>query len=151
MRVRPARPEDVPALARVAARSYGHAFRAILDAAALESRDSAYFAALFAEKRSGMQVAESEGKAVGFSLVTDGHIDMLFIDPAEAGRGGGTMLLRAAEAAGARTLEAFRDNGPARAFYESRGWRAVEEYEREFAGALRAFVLYRPAAQEGSE
>ena len=148
MKVRPARPEDVPALAGIAARSYGQAFAAILDAAALQSRDSAYFIALFTEKRLWLPVAESEGEAVGFSLVTDGHVDMLFIDPDRAGRGGGTALLRAARAEGATSLECFRDNRAARDFYERRDWTAVESYEREFAGALRAFVLYRPRAEQ---
>jgi putative acetyltransferase len=148
MRVRVARPEDLSALAAIAVRSYGHAFGAILDAATLRSRDGVYFAALFAEKRPGMLVAESDGEPVGFSLVTDGNLDMLFVDPAETGRGAGTVLLRAAEAAGARSLECFRDNSSARAFYESRGWIVVEAYERDFAGARHAFVLYRPARRE---
>ena len=148
MRVRVARPEDLSALAAIAVRSYAHAFGAILGAAALRSRDGTYFAALFAEKRSWVRVAESNGVAIGFSLVTDGQLDMLFVDPAETGRGAGTVLLRAAEAAGACSLECFRDNGSARAFYESRGWVAVEAYERDFAGARHAFVLYRPARRE---
>jgi putative acetyltransferase len=81
---------------------------------------------------------------VGFTLVAGGNIDMLFVDPEAIGRGAGTVLLWAAEAAGALTLECFRDNAAARAFYGGRGWRAADAYRREFAGSLHDFVLYRP-------
>ena len=69
-----------------------------------------------------MRVAERGRRALGFSLVTGTHLDMLFVDSEAAGEGAGSALLRRVEAEGARTLEAFRDNHAARAFYERRGW-----------------------------
>jgi GNAT superfamily N-acetyltransferase len=67
---------------------------------------------------------------------------MLFVDPACTGSGVGHALLDQVESEGVTTLECFRDNGPARAFYEHQGWRLVRSYEREFLGSCRAFVLY---------
>lgn len=89
-----------------------------------------------------MLVVEQAGDIAGFLLMTDGHIDMLFMDPATSGQGGGAQLLKEAEALGAKSLECFRDNHGARRFYERHGWRIVRAYEREFAGRHRAFVLY---------
>ena len=89
-----------------------------------------------------MLVALERKTPVGFLLMTDGHIDMLFMEPAASGRGGGAVLLREAETLGAKSLECFRDNHAARRFYERHGWRVEREYEREFAGRSRSFVLY---------
>jgi len=89
-----------------------------------------------------MLVACSGETLVGFLLMANGHIDMLFMDPAASGRGGGAALLREAEQRGARTLECFRDNHAARRFYERHGWQVQREYDREFAGKSRSFVLY---------
>ncbi len=142
MIVRPARAEDIPALAAIAERSYRAAFAGILEADVLDGRSAAFFAARFAASWERMLVALSGEKLIGFLLVTDRHIDMLFMDPDAGGRGGGALLLREAEARGARSLECFRDNHGARRFYERNGWRVSREYEREFAGRSRSFVLY---------
>lgn len=140
--VRPAAEADIPALAAVAAASYADGFAAILDAKALGERTPAFFAARFAESWQRMAAATLSGRIVGFSLVTDGHIDMLFVDPAAYGSGAGKALLRAAERAGARTLECFADNARARGFYEHNGWRLTAAYAREFAGRTMRFVQF---------
>ncbi len=141
MIVRPARPDDVPALAAIAERSYRAAFADILEGEVLAGRDAAFFAERFASSWERMLVALQDGP-MGFLLVTDGHIDMLFMDPDASGRGGGALLLKEAEARGAKSLECFRDNHGARRFYERQGWRVAREYEREFAGRSRSFVFY---------
>lgn len=140
--VRDAREADVPALAGIAEDAYRAAFAEILEPEALALRDAAFFAGRFAGAWPRMRVAERAGRAIGFSLVTGVHLDMLFVDPDAAGCGAGGALLARAEAEGARTLEAFRDNRPARAFYERRGWTLRRAYEREFLGRPLAFVLY---------
>jgi putative acetyltransferase len=140
--VRPAGAEDIPALARIAERSYRAAFRGILEEEVLASRDAAFFADRFAASWGRMLVALSEDEPVGFLLMTDGHIDMLFMDPVASGKGGGLLLLNEAEALGAKSLECFRDNQDARRFYERHGWRIEREYERDFAGRQRSFVFY---------
>jgi putative acetyltransferase len=140
--VRPAGADDVPALAAVAERSYRAAFADILELDVLQSRDAAYFAERFASSWEGMLVACSGEALAGFLLTSDEHIDMLFMDPAASGRGGGALLLKEAERRGAKSLECFRDNHAARRFYERHGWRIEREYDREFAGKSRSFVRY---------
>jgi putative acetyltransferase len=140
--VRPARSEDVAALAEVAATSYRAAFASLLEPEVLEGRNPAFFAQRFASSWQRMLVAERQCAIAGFLLMTDGHIDMLFMDPAASRQGGGARLLEEAEIRGAKSLECFRDNDGARRFYERHGWRITREYEREFAGRSRGFVFY---------
>ncbi|MGO4523228.1 N-acetyltransferase family protein [Microvirga sp. 2MCAF35] len=140
--MRSAEAEDIPALAAIAERSYRSAFADILEQDVLAGRDAAYFAERFTASWQRMLVALSSGSPIGFLLMTDGHIDMLFMDPDASGKGGGALLLREAEAQGAKSLECFHDNHAARRFYERHGWRIGREYEREFAGRCRHFVLY---------
>ena len=142
MIVRPARPEDIPALSAIAERSYRTAFADILEQDVITARDAAFFAERFAASWSRMLVALADVGPAGFLLMTDGHIDMLFMDPGANGKGGGALLLREAETLGAKSLECFRDNHAARRFYERHGWRVAREYEREFAGRSRSFVFY---------
>ena len=142
MIVRPATQADIAAMARVAERSYQAAFADILEPEVLATRDSAFFGARFGEALERMRVVEEGARVLGFTLVTDRHIDMIFVDPDAAGTGAGSALLAGAEAEGARSLESFRDNHAARRFYERRGWRFAREYEREFLERERAFVFY---------
>ena len=141
--VRQARADDVAALAAVAEASYASGFAGILEPEVLASRDAATFAARFCDSLDRLVLAEDgDGRALGFALVTAGHLDMLFVDPGAQSGGVGARLLAHVEAAGARTLECFRDNTAARRFYERHGWRLERSYEREFAGRMRAFVAY---------
>lgn len=142
MRVREARVEDIAALAQIAEASYRAAFKNILEEEVLAGRDAAFFESRFATSWGRMLVALSGESLIGFLLMTEGHIDMLFMDPAASGQGAGALLLRYAEERGARSLECFRDNHGARRFYERNGWRLAREYEREFAGKVRSFVFY---------
>jgi putative acetyltransferase len=140
--VRQAGADDIPALAGIAERSYRSAFDGILEEPVLRSRDAEFFAARFRDALDRLVLAEADGKPLGFLLVTESHIDMLFLDPDAVGRGAGALLLRHAEKEGATSLECFRDNLHARGFYERHGWALTREYERDFAGRDRAFVLY---------
>ena len=142
MIVRQARLEDVPVLAQLAERSYRAAFVGILEQEFLESRDAALFIERFSSSWERILVVVQQGEIAGFLLMTDGHIDMLFMDPNASGQGGGARLLEEAEIRGAKSLECFRDNDGARRFYERHGWRVTREYEREFAGRSRSFVYY---------
>ena len=142
MIVRPARAADIPALATIAERSYRAAFAGILERDVIDGRDAAFFAERFASCWERMLVVLSHEELIGFLLMTDGHIDMLFMDPDAGGRGGGSLLLAEAEVRGAKSLECFRDNHGARRFYERHGWQMTREYEREFAGKSRSFVFY---------
>lgn len=136
------RVEDIPTLATIAEASYRSTFASILEEGVLASRDRAFFAERFGTSWERMLVVLCEERPAGFLLMTNGHIDMLFMDPAAAGRGGGALLLHKAEECGARSLECFRDNAGARRFYERHGWHVDREYERDFAGRSRSFVFY---------
>ena len=142
MIVRAAEAGDIAVLADIAQRSYRAAFRTILEEEVLASRDAAFFAARFSAVWQHMLVVCSAETPTGFLLMTNGHIDMLFMDPEVSGKGGGALLLQEAEKRGAKSLECFRDNQEARRFYERHGWRVAREYEREFAGRSRSFVFY---------
>ncbi len=143
MRIRPAREADVAALARIAAESYRAAFREILGDEGLALRDVAFFEERFGREWPLLMLAEGDNTILGFHQVSDGLLHMLFLDPHRRGQGVGAALLADAEARGAVELECFRDNGPARRFYERHGWQLDSASEREFAGAVRAFVTYR--------
>ena len=82
MIVRPAREADIPAIATVAAASYASGFAGILSPEELAVRNAASFAPLFVAALPLLRVAEVDGAIAGFSKVTAGHLDMLFIDPA---------------------------------------------------------------------
>jgi ribosomal protein S18 acetylase RimI-like enzyme len=118
----------------------------ILEEEALGMRDAAFFAERFMDDWERIAVAAEGERLLGFSQVTDGHIDMLFVDPAHARSGVGAALLAEAERNGASSLECFRDNAVARIFYERHGWHMAEEYARPFLGRDRAFVLYRKSS-----
>ncbi len=143
MRIRPAREEDVAALACVAAASYRVAFHAILGEEGLSQRAESFFIARFGSEWPSVRVADEEDQILGFHQVRDGWLDMLFLAPEAIGQGLGASLLADAEECGAVALECFRDNGAARRFYERHGWQLDQSLEREFAGAVRAFVTYR--------
>ena len=116
MRLRPAQPADIDALARIAAAAYRTSFAAILEAAALAARDEPFFAAHFVAMLPRVHVAEAKGRILGFTQATGAHLDMLFVAAEAQETGVGNALLRDAEARGIRTLECFAANGSARRF-----------------------------------
>lgn len=146
MKVRPAAAADVTALAELAARAYRAGFAGILEEEALAIRHAGFFRERFVSGWELITVAADGERLLGFAQVTDGHIDMLFVAPDVVRRGVGAALLQHAERNGATSLECFRDNAGARAFYERHGWRAADAYTRPFLGRDRAFVLYRKRA-----
>jgi GNAT superfamily N-acetyltransferase len=86
-----------------------------------------YLAGRLAE--STVIVAEEDGEAVGFAVVSEGWLDRLYVAPGRWGTGVGSRLHDAAvtrrRAAGDRRLRLWtlEANDGARAFYERRGWR----------------------------
>ncbi len=137
--LRPAAPDDADALGCVAHASFHQAFAGIMSARALAQRPLPFFTGRFAEQWPHVTVAVEAERIVGFSLVRQGHIDMLFVDPATQARGIGKALL---VAAGASTLECFRDNREARVFYEKHGWTLNQSLRRTFCGEEYDFVTY---------
>lgn len=142
MIVRAATIEDVPLLAGIAARAYRWTFGPIVSKAVLDQRGPAFFRRRFRDALPSLAVAVDADRPVGFVLVTLPNVDMLFVDPPRIGSGAGHKLLAHAESIGARTLECFRDNHAARAFYERQGWRMTRHYERDFVGERHVFVWF---------
>lgn len=141
--IRPAKPADVPALARIAVASYRKTFLPIIGWDGLEQRGIPYFEHRFSEECPHFQVAESEGgELLGFAEVRGGVLDMLFVHPEAVGSGIGLLLLDDAEQRGAIALECFARNAAARRFYLKHGWRECAQIRREFLGRTRAFVAF---------
>ena len=72
-------------------------------------------------------LAEQDGVLLGFLAEHDGWVTQLYLAPEVRGRGIGTALLEDAKRRNAALeLWCFAQNLPARAFYEARGFVAVE-------------------------
>lgn len=144
--VRPARPDDLPALAGVeraaAQRFAGLGLVADLD----DAMDPDALAAACADGRVWVAVAADDrpvGFAVAERLGDAGHLEELDVVPEAGGRGVGTLLLEAvcawaaAQGLPAVTLCTFRDvpwNAP---FYARRGFVALADAELSPALAAR--------------
>ncbi len=78
-------------------------------------------------------------RIAGYGVGTGNHIDLLVIDEKLHRRGLGTVLLAHVEAqlfdrSDLLSLESFRDNDRANAFYLSKGWNKTREYREEEYG-----------------
>ena len=101
-------------------------------------------------------VATMEGSPVAFTaLVAPGHIDFLYVHPAVAGRGVGTMLLEALEklanARGAKKLTAeVSDN--ASEFFRHRGFKAMQRNSVPLGGEWFAnTTMEKPIAAKAAQ
>ncbi len=149
-RLRPVRPEDAPALARIHAQGFDDGWSAA-DFEGWLARPAAFLAA-----------AEVEAGIVSFGLALGAgeDVELLTIatDPAWRGRGLGAQILAALDAeAVARShsrwvLEAATDNAPALALYRRQGFMEIglrKGYYRRADGRCDALVLAR-SVQFGS-
>jgi putative acetyltransferase len=127
--MRPMLPEDVPLLAEI--------FRAAIEELTSDDYSEAQQQA-WAETADDLEafgarltgeltlVATHSGSAVGFAALADSaRIDMLYVHPAAAGQGAGSMLIDALEklSAGRGTTElSVEASDTARGFFENRGF-----------------------------
>jgi GNAT superfamily N-acetyltransferase len=126
IRITGAGPEDAPALARIhlAARAAaGDAFPPPVHAPA------EYLPHLLADvlPAAEVRVARDGAQVVGFLVLEGSVLADLYVAPEVQGGGVGSALLHHAKALrpGGLTLWVFVSNGPARAFYERRGFVAA--------------------------
>jgi len=80
-------------------------------------------------------VAECDGRVVGFIALLNNFIGGLFVDPAYHRHGVGRRLVEHIRPLYERlTVEVFRENHKARAFYTACGFRVVEEHDNLHTG-----------------
>jgi putative acetyltransferase len=73
-----------------------------------------------------------DGLLIGFIGVAEGNVEMLFLDPAYLGRGGGSLLLaHAFEVFGATSVDVNEQNPQALGFYLHHGFRLVSRSETD--------------------
>ncbi len=133
VRIRGARPGDVPLLRAMFVRTMPRVFEAIVSRRAAREMAEAAGAALDGAWPLAA-VADVSGRAVGLALVRGGRLSMLWLDEPYRGRGLGSLLLARVEAAVVRAgvaalrLETYAANLAAVRFYRARGWRVLREY-----------------------
>ncbi|WP_254543007.1 GNAT family N-acetyltransferase [Halomarina pelagica] len=155
--VRPATPDDVPGIRRIARRGWEAAYGGFLaddtiERALAEWYDPAFVRVAIERDGTIYRVAVADGEVVGYATAgvdgTDGHLTSLYVDPGRWGEGIGTRLLEAIRdrlrERGAERLEirVLAENEVGRGFYESRGFEPVEEAETDLFGASRREVVY---------
>ncbi|MGE6334570.1 GNAT family N-acetyltransferase [Stenotrophomonas sp. NPDC077659] len=97
--IRPARPEDLPAISAVCIAAFNEAVAASLGAQGVATFMQVASASAFAERLPGdnhILVAEQDRRVVGVVELKEGrHLAMLFVDPACQGQGIGHALFQA--------------------------------------------------------
>jgi putative acetyltransferase len=131
--ITPASPSDLPRLVAVweAAVRQTHHF--------LSEGDIAFFRPFVREAFEGpLEVAcvrDDEGTVLGFAGVSEGKLEMLFVDPACHGQGiGRDLLAHAVARMGARTVDVNEQNEGAVAFYRRLGAETLGRSERDGMG-----------------
>ncbi|AGC47022.1 histone acetyltransferase HPA2 [Myxococcus stipitatus DSM 14675] len=82
---------------------------------------------------------DGDGRISGFIGTADGKVEMLFVDPAQHGRGIGRALLEHAVAQGARAVDVNEQNPQAVGFYLRMGF--VQQGRSELDGSGKPFPL----------
>jgi putative acetyltransferase len=135
-------PDDIPWLAATSVAAYRDYFAPLLPHLDLRGFDEGHFTARFGRSLGKVRIACEGDRPLGFTMVTDGNIDMFFVADGLRRGGVGTLMLEDAEKHGAETLECFAANIAARRFYEKHGWTLADSYSRPFGGAPCEFVRY---------
>jgi len=132
-RLRPARPEDAPAVAAIWAVGWrdGHLGNVPEELVAVRTPES--FRTRAGERVVGAVgstvVAEVDGEVAGFVMVVADEVEQVYVDARHRGTGLGDVLLDEAERLVAEDghvrawLAVVPGNARARRFYERRGWR----------------------------
>jgi len=125
MNLRPATPDDAPAIATLLRTTFRISLPFLPELHTAE--DDLLFVRDRLMSANAVWVAEADGAIAGYVAFREGWIEHLFVHPERQGQGIGPRLLdKALEDGRARQLWTFQHNARARRFYEARGFRAVE-------------------------
>jgi putative acetyltransferase len=127
--IRPWREDDFDAVVGLWRRTKRVAYAFLpTESAHTEEDDRAFFRAEIL-LRCDVWLCETDGRPLGFLAMRGGYVDRLYVEPPEQRRGIGSALMAHAlrvAPPGPIELHTHVANGPARAFYERLGFRAVE-------------------------
>jgi thiosulfate/3-mercaptopyruvate sulfurtransferase len=137
--IRPARPDDVPAVAQVWYDGWCDAHLGEVPDALVVARTRGSFDERAAARVADTDVLEVDGTVRGLAMVHGEEVEQVFVAREARGTGVAALLLDAAErrvrAQGHERawLAVVPGNGRARAFYERRGWRDEGDLARRLA------------------
>lgn len=157
---------DADRIAEICTAAYRAAYRELLPPGYIDRTVEIYFDAARVARQVpadppkwfGYQVAEEDGRLVGAAgggMTGDGvgELHLIYLDPAERGRGLGTLLLdrvidQIRTAGGAEVwLSVFLGDGAGIGFYRSRGFQPVETVQADLSRAddhIRSLRMRRP-------
>ena len=153
--LRPAVPEDGPVVGALYTATRTAAVPLMPPAVHTAEEDVAHFGALLADAEHEGWIAERDGRALGFAILTATWLDCLYVHPDAQGHGVGTALLGLAQALrpGGLGLRVFETNAPARALYRRHGFVEAERTDgsgnEEHAPDLRMEWPGRPTGTIG--
>jgi putative acetyltransferase len=133
MRIRPARADDLDALAELH-HAIWTATQWELVGLPPQARDVRWYREVIAPTLDRTLVAERDATPLGYVTCLDELLDDIWVAPWAQGEGVGALLLRAGEEAiranghGEARLECVAANQGARRFYERHGWRLAREF-----------------------
>lgn len=77
---------------------------------------------------------DADDNPLGFVGARDGHVELLYIDPAWQGRGLGSALMAHVADGGPQSVEVYSGNTAGLAFYRSQGFVETRRHPRDAAG-----------------
>lgn len=130
-RIEPCNEKDYQTLAEIWERSVRATHKFLTDKDIADIRKSLipiYF------KTVNLYVIFDEDIITGFIGLSGRHIEMLFIDPGDMGKGLGTQLIEFAKSSGAAYVDVNEQNPKALIFYQAKGFHVVGRDESDSDG-----------------
>ena len=154
IRIRPARAEDLEALAELHHAIWLDAHAAFVGLPP-EARDLGWYREVIRPTLDHTKVGERDGAPIGYVTWLDDLLDDIWVAPWAQGQGIGALLLRDGEEAirgsgfDEARLECVAANAGARRFYERHGWRLAREFVTRQPRPGLAMAEYRKRVDGG--
>lgn len=139
--IRPARPDDAPALARIWHEAWHDAHDGHVPAGLVAARTRATFDERVAGLLPRSMVADVDGEPAGFVTIREDELELLFVARTHRGTGVAGALVAAAEERGATWLSVVAGNARARRFYERQGYADAGPDREEVTVAGATYVV----------